>query len=70
MIPGCVAINILAGSMYSFWAAFAFVGVVSTAGASVTYWLVRWLLKDVVVGLMPARVAAFSKEVGAWAGYE
>ncbi|GAB4818338.1 hypothetical protein N2152v2_005384 [Parachlorella kessleri] len=63
MIPGSVVINVLAGSMYTFPAALAFVGVVSTCGVSINYWLTRWFLKDVVTNLIPQRVQAFSQEV-------
>ncbi|KAG7667150.1 hypothetical protein KSW81_000892 [Nannochloris sp. 'desiccata'] len=42
MIPGPLGINILAGSLYPFWTAMLFTAVVSTLGASLNYWLVRF----------------------------
>ena len=44
-------------------AATAFAAVVDAVGASSNYWLSRWLLRDVVAGLFPARVHAFALEV-------
>lgn len=44
-------------------AATAFAATVDAAGASTNYWLARWLLRDVVAGLFPARVHAFALEV-------
>lgn len=63
MIPGSVAINILAGSLYSFPVALLFVALISTLGASLNFCLARLLLRDVVVNLIPSRVQAFSQEV-------
>ncbi|KAI7844749.1 hypothetical protein COHA_001632 [Chlorella ohadii] len=63
MIPGSILINVLAGSMYSLPAATAFAATVDAAGASSNYWLARWLLRDVVAGLFPARVHAFALEM-------
>lgn len=63
MIPGSILINVLAGSMYSLPAATAFAATVDAAGASTNYWLARWLLRDVVAGLFPARVHAFALEM-------
>lgn len=36
---------------------------VDCAGAAANYWLVRWLLRDVVAGLAPRRLAAFAAEM-------
>lgn len=47
-------------------AATAFAATVDAAGASSNYWLARWLLRDVVAGLFPARVHAFALEVRQW----
>ncbi|PRW51118.1 putative membrane protein isoform B [Chlorella sorokiniana] len=63
MIPGSILVNVLAGSMYSLPAATAFAATVDAAGASSNYWLARWLLRDVVAGLFPARVHAFALEM-------
>jgi uncharacterized membrane protein YdjX (TVP38/TMEM64 family) len=65
MIPGPLAINVLAGSLYPFGAAMVFTAVVSTIGASLNYWMVRLLLRDAVAAVFPARVAAFRAEVAA-----
>ena len=63
MLPGSMLINLLAGSLYPFWHALAFTAAVSTAGACANFWVGRWLLRDLVVNLFPARVAAFSMQV-------
>ena len=63
MIPGPLGINVLAGSLYPFGTAMAFAAVVSTLGASLNYWMVRCLLKEVVVALFPSRIAAFQAEL-------
>ena len=63
MIPGPMGINILAGSLYPFWTAMLFTGVVSTVGASLNFWLVKCLLKDAVTALVPGRIAAFQAEM-------
>ena len=44
-------------------AATGFAVSVDCAGAAANYWLVRWLLRDVVAGLAPGRVAAFAAEM-------
>lgn len=44
-------------------AAISFAAVVDACGAAANYWLSRWLLRDVVAGLFPARVQAFAAEV-------
>lgn len=49
-------------------AATAFAATVDAAGASTNYWLARWLLRDVVAGLFPARVHAFALEVRSHTG--
>ncbi len=43
----------------------SFAAVVDCCGAAANYWLSRWLLRDVVAGLFPARVQAFAAEVRA-----
>lgn len=43
----------------------SFAAVVDCCGATANYWLSRWLLRDVVAGLFPARVQAFAAEVRA-----
>ncbi|KAL4443962.1 hypothetical protein ABPG75_011699 [Micractinium tetrahymenae] len=63
MMPGSIFINVLAGSMYPLPVATAFAAVVDCCGAAVNYWLSRWLLRDVVAGLFPARVQAFATEM-------
>jgi len=63
MIPGPAGINVLAGSLYPFGTAMAFAAVVSTIGASLNYWLIRVLLKDVIVAMFPARIASFQAEL-------
>lgn len=63
MIPGSILINVLAGSMYSLPVATAFAAVVDCCGAASNYWISRWLLRDVVAGLCPARVQAFATEM-------
>ncbi|EFN56742.1 hypothetical protein CHLNCDRAFT_11380, partial [Chlorella variabilis] len=63
MIPGSILINVLAGSMYSLPAGTAFAAAADGGGASINYWLSRWLLRDVVAGLFPSRVQAFATEV-------
>ena len=45
-------------------AAAAFAVAADCAGATCNYWLSRWLLRGVMAGLFPARVAAFAAEVG------
>jgi uncharacterized membrane protein YdjX (TVP38/TMEM64 family) len=61
-IPGPILINVLAGSLLSFPRALLFAAAVSTAGAALNFLLVRALLRGVVAGLFPARVAAFQAE--------
>jgi uncharacterized membrane protein YdjX (TVP38/TMEM64 family) len=61
-IPGPILINVLAGSLLSFPRALFFAAAVSTAGAALNFLLVRALLRGVVAGLFPARVAAFQAE--------
>lgn len=63
MIPGAIAINILAGSLYPFWYAFTFAAIVSTIGASCNYWLARLILRDIVRNLFPQKVAVFQGEI-------
>jgi len=58
-----MGINILAGSLYPFWTAMLFTGLVSTVGASLNYWLVRCLLKDAVTTLFSSRISAFQTEM-------
>ena len=44
-------------------AQFGAIAVVSAAGASCAYWLSRLLLRHIVVGLFPARVASFARQL-------
>lgn len=63
MMPGAVAINILAGSLYPFWSAMSFTSIVSTIGASCNFWLIKLILRDVVKNIFPSKVQAFELEV-------
>lgn len=63
IMPGSLAINILCGSLYSTPTAFTFVIVMSTIGASSNFLLVRWLLRDIIMGLFPHRIQSFQTEL-------
>lgn len=45
MMPGCSFLNMLAGSLYGTAAAFPLVALLSTVGASGSYWLSRLVVK-------------------------
>lgn len=62
-IPGVILINLLFGSLYSLPLALATVAAVSTAGAYLNYELSDLLLKDMIIDLMPGKIASFHHSV-------
>lgn len=63
MIPGPLGINILAGSLYPFGTAMLFTSLASTLGAALNFFVIKYLLKDIVISLFPKRIAAFQEEL-------
>lgn len=63
MIPGSIAISVLAGSLYSFPTAVLFSTAGSTFGLGANYLLLRLTLKDAIWAAFPGRLATFAREV-------
>lgn len=62
--PGCSFTGLLLGSLYGLPAAFCAIATLSTLGAAINYCLSALLIKDVVAGLMPGRLATLVAAVG------
>jgi len=62
-IPGALIINLLIGSLYSLPLALVTVAAVSTAGACLNYELSAFLVRDMIIDLMPGKIGAFHHSV-------